>query len=195
MHPQQSPPGARGPFAPIAAAAVLSHESRPRRLVATHEAINRARLRDSHELTPPRHRQVCSGTRGTISEGERQPGALRRSHMVWDGVMPPGDVAHRLARAVRVRLPCARSTPARRPSAAAPCAHAAIEHRLALALLSIFWTCRRSATSNQESGFMVAWAIASSWPPWSPICADGLPATCSRGKGPCLRLIVTISQI
>ena len=100
MHPQQSPPGARGPFAPIAAAAVLSHMSRPRRLVATHEAINRARLRDSHELTPPRHRQVCSGTRATISEGERQPGALRRTHMLWDGVVTSVGVAQRLAREV-----------------------------------------------------------------------------------------------
>ena len=165
MHPQQSPPGARGPFAPIAAAAVLSHESRPRRLVATHEAINRARLRDSHELTPPRHRQVCSGTRGTISEGERQPGALRRSHMVWDGVMPPGDVAHRLARAVRVRLLCARSTPARRPSAAAPCAHAAIEHRLALALLSIFCILDLQAERDQQSGNRASWWLGQSQAP------------------------------
>ena len=87
MHPQQSPPGATGPFAPIAAAAVLSHESRPRRFVATQEAVNGARLRDSHEPTPPRHRQVCSGTRATDGEGERQLGALRRAHMVWDGVV------------------------------------------------------------------------------------------------------------
>ena len=82
MHPQQSPPGARGLFAPIAATAVLSHESRSRRLVATQETKNGARLRDALEPMPPRHQQVCSGARATDSEGERQPGALRRTHMV-----------------------------------------------------------------------------------------------------------------
>ena len=83
MHPQQSRPGARGLFAPIAAAAVLSHMSRPRRLVATQETRNGARLRDSDDTVPPQHRQVCSGTRATGSEGESKPRALRRTHMLW----------------------------------------------------------------------------------------------------------------
>ena len=60
---------------------------------------------------------------------------------------------------------------------------------------TLFLTCSSSTTSFRQTGFAVAWRIASSRPLRSPIWADGPSAACSRDTRRRLTIIVRNCQI